>query len=243
MASLRGVDAAELIVGARTSGRHALTEVEGKALLAALGVAVPCGGVARSEDDAVVLARRLNAPGALKVVAPDVIHKSDIGGVVCPVAPGAVQEAYHQLVERVRASQPGAPIEGVLVEEFLEGGVECVVGFVRTAAFGPVVMFGLGGIFVEVLEDVSFRLVPLGRADALELMDEIRGARCLDGVRGRPAVSREALARVILAVASVALDPALQRIRAIDINPLLAGPDRAVALDCAVTLEHGATDA
>ncbi len=236
MSPLRDPTVAHLIAAARAAGRKTLTEFEAKALLAGLGIAVPRGGVAHSEDDAEALARRLDAPVVLKAVAPGIVHKSEIGGVICPVTPDAVRNIYRQLFERVRAHGAKISIEGVLVEEFIEGGVECIVGFTRAGPFGPVVMFGLGGVFVEVLGDVSFRLAPLRPEDAAELLEEVRGVRCLDGFRGRPAANRDALVQAILAVASIEKDPALQAIQEIDINPLLAGPDRAVALDAVVTL-------
>lgn len=236
MSPLRHANAAQLVAAARAAGRKALTEFEAKALLADLGIAIPRGGVAYSEDDAEALARRLDAPVVLKVVAPGIVHKSEIGGVIFPVTPDAVRDIYRQLLERVKAHGAKTSIEGVLVEEFIQGGLECIVGFTRAGPFGPVVMFGLGGVFVEVLGDVSFRLAPLRAEDAAELLEEVRGVRCLDGFGGRPAANREALVRAILVVASIENDPALQAIQEIDINPLLAGPDRAVALDAVVTL-------
>ncbi len=241
----RGANAHPLIAASRAAGRTSLTEVEAKTLLAGLGIAVPRGGLARSDDEALDLARRLDVPVVLKVVCSGLSHKSDAGGVLFPVAPEAVRSAYHRLLERVRTHLPQARPAGVLVEEFIGGGVECILGFTRAGSFGPVVMFGLGGVFVEALDAVSFRLAPLGIEEASELLAEVNGARCLDGFRGRPAASREALARAVLAAASIGEDPALAAIREVDINPLLALPDRAVALDAVITLnaESEARDA
>lgn len=233
-----------LITSARTAGRTALTEIEAKALLAGLGIAVPRGDLARSEDEALAVARRLDVPMVLKVVCPGLTHKSDVGGVLLPVAPDAVPGAYRRLLERVRTHLPDAQPDGVLVEEFIEGGVECILGFTRAGRFGPVVMFGLGGLFVEALDAVSFRLAPLGMDEAAELLADAPGTRCLDGFRGRPAASRDALARAVVAAGSIGQNPAFRAIREVDINPLLALPDRVVALDAVITLQaEGESDA
>jgi succinyl-CoA synthetase beta subunit len=236
VAPLQDADVLSRIAAARAAGRHTLTECEAKALLAGLGVAVPRGGVARSENEAVELARWLDAPVVLKVVAPGLVHKSEFGGVVLPVFPGTVGDAYCRLLERVGVRGLSAPVEGVLVEEYVQDGVECVLSFTRASPFGPVVMFGLGGVFVEAMGDVSFRLAPLRPDEAAELLVEVRGARCLDGFRGRPAVDRGALVKAILALASLGDAPALEEVREVEIDPLLARPNGAVALDAVVML-------
>lgn len=239
--------ALEMITAARKAGRPLLTEPESKALLAWAGIPVPRGAVARSPDEAAAIAHQLGTPVAVKVVSPDLAHKSDLGGVILPVPPDAAADAYRRVLAAVAVARPTARIDGVLVEEARSGGVECVLGLTTGTPLGPTVMFGLGGLFVEALQEVSFRLVPLLPEDAQELIGEVRGARCLDGFRGSPPASKAALARAILDLARLAEQPELGRvIREVDVNPLLAGPEGVVALDALIVLNdnpEGARDA
>ncbi|HJO71627.1 MAG: acetate--CoA ligase family protein [Rhodospirillales bacterium] len=220
------------------AGRHTLTEPEAKVLFKSLGIPVPDGGVANSAEDAADLARKIGLPVVAKVVSPDITHKTEAGGVVCPVAMAEdAAEAYEAIVGRVRGTCPEASIEGVLIEAFRPGGIECVVGIKRDEAFGPVVMFGLGGVFVEVLDEVAFRLAPLTDGDVEAMLSETRGSRCLDGFRGQPAVDKAALAAVIKACAGIATAPGVGKlIGTLEINPLTASENGVVALDGLVTL-------
>jgi len=200
------------------------TEYESKKILAAYGIPVTKEDLAASVEEAVAVARRIGYPVALKVLSPDVAHKTEAGGVSLNLKDdGAVREAYARIMRDVKKHAPGAVISGVLVQEMLGEGVEVIVGVTRDPFLGSSIMFGLGGILVEVLHDVSFRLVPLTVADAKEMISEIKGTRILAGVRGRSASDVNALIDVILKVSQLAIDFADQ-IEELDINPLIVFP-------------------
>ncbi len=202
----------------------ALTEADSKKVLAAYGIPVTKEEPAASAAGAVAAARRIGYPVALKVLSPDIPHKTEAGGIrlnLCSDA--AVRRAFAEIMKSARAYAPRAALDGVLVQEMLEPGVEAIVGITRDPVFGPAVMFGLGGILVEVLQDVSFRVAPLSRADAAEMIREVKGARLLSGVRGRAAADLKALSDVILKVSQLALDYA-DVIEELDINPLVVYP-------------------
>jgi len=210
---------------------RALNEVETKQMLGAAGIAVTPCELARDAKAARAAAERMGYPVALKIVSPDVVHKSDVDGVRLGVATGtAVRRAFDELVAAVRARQPDAHIDGVAVQPMAPpGGVEVIVGVSVDPQFGHVLMCGLGGLLVEVLGDVAFRLVPLAPRDARALLAELRGAAVLHGVRGRPGVSLPALEALLLGVS--ALVERRPDIRELDLNPVLAYPDRAIAVD------------
>ena len=210
---------------------RALNEVETKQMLGAAGIAVTPCELARDAKAARAAAERMGYPVALKIVSPDVVHKSDVDGVRLGVATGtAVRRAFDELVAAVRARQPDAHIDGVAVQPMAPpGGVEVIVGVSVDPQFGHVLMCGLGGLLVEVLGDVACRLVPLAPRDARALLAELRGAAVLHGVRGRPGVSLPALEALLLGVS--ALVERRPDIRELDLNPVLAYPDRAIAVD------------
>jgi len=178
-------------------------------------------------------------PVALKVESPDILHKSEAGALRLGVADAAqARRAFDEVVGAARRHAPQARIDGVLVQEMVQGGTEMVVGLHQDPQFGPVVMVGLGGVFIEVLEDVVFGLAPLCREDALEMVRGLRGARILDGVRGRPRADLDALLDVLVAVSRLGAD-AGGAIRELDINPLIVlEPGRgALAVDTLVVLD------
>ena len=221
-----------------TAGRDALTEIEGKALLAQCGIDVPRSRfVARAEDAASAVAG-LAGPFVVKVVSRDILHKSDAGGVTVGLADdAAVADAI-----RVMARKPAvaaAMVDGYLVEEMAPAGLEVVVGAIRDPQFGPMVMVGLGGVFVEVLGDVSFRLCPIDRAEAAAMLDDLEGAALLDGARGSDAVSGDAIADALLAIGGN--DGLMLRedgIAEIDVNPMIATAGGVVAVDARVILRR-----
>ena len=172
----------------RPTDRRPLTSVR----LQDYGFAVPRGALATTEDEAASIAARLGGPVALKVVSADILHKTDIGGVELDLdSEEAVRAAYRRIVDSAGTLAPGARLEGLQVEEMIRGGVEVIIGLKNDAQFGPVIMFGLGGIFTELLDDVAFRVLPIGEEDAREMVADLRGARILRGYRGRPAVDPE----------------------------------------------------
>jgi len=217
-------------------GRYVLMEPEAKGLCIEYGIPVPRFELARSVEEAVEHAERIGYPVVLKVVSPQVIHKTDVGGVLLNVSNREeVGEAYKKVVENTLSKIPSAEIVGVLVEEQAEEGVEVIVGAFRDSQFGPTVMFGLGGVFVEVLDDVSFRVAPVSEADAEEMIREIRGYRILRGYRGRPPADLEAVKEIILKVSRMVTE--LREIREVDLNPIHVYEDGAVAVDVKIILE------
>ena len=209
---------------AKAAGRTALTAPEGKAVCDAYGIPVPQEGVATSAADAAKLAAGMGFPVVLKIVSPDILHKTEAGAVALNLAgAAAVRDAYRAVTARAAAAKPGARIEGVLVQAMARRGTEIILGVTRDADFGPMLMVGLGGIHVEVLKDVAFAPVPLGRDEALDLIAELKGAAVLDGVRGAPPADRAALAELIAALSRFAADHA-DAVAEIDLNPVIVHP-------------------
>jgi acyl-CoA synthetase (NDP forming) len=217
---------------AKAQGRTALAEAEGKALLAHYGIAVPKTVVVSGAADAASAVAGMKFPVVVKVVSPDILHKSDAGGVrVNLTSAGEVRTAIAEMsaLPKIKAAR----IEGWLIEEMAPAGQEMVVGGLRDPDFGPLVMVGLGGIFVEVLADVSFRICPIERVDAEEMIDELKGAAILQGARGRAAVSRDAIVDVLMKIGGDGglLMRYADDIAEADINPLIVSADGAVAVD------------
>jgi acetyltransferase len=193
-----------------------------------------CASSASKASDA---AGRIGYPVVLKIVSPQILHKSDVGGVRVGLASKeAVHEAYAQMVARAGAAAPHARIEGVLVQEQVTGGREVILGMARDPQFGPLLMFGLGGIYVEALKDVTFRIAPLARAEAEAMMREVRAFPILQGVRGEAPADLAALVEDILRLSQLVSD--FPEIAEIDINPLFVKPagEGTVALDARIRL-------
>jgi acyl-CoA synthetase (NDP forming) len=222
------------IAKARAEQRH-LLETEAEELFADHGLPVPAFRLATSEAAAVAAARELGFPVVLKIVSPDILHKSDAGGVKVRLADAAaVSAAYREMMAAVAARVPGARVQGVLVAPSAPEGLECIVGMTRDPQFGPALMFGLGGIFVELLKDVSFRVLPVTRSDAEEMVREIRGWPLLQGLRGSG--PRDVAAVVEFLVRTAELVERNPEIREIDVNPLRVYERGALALDARVIL-------
>jgi acyl-CoA synthetase (NDP forming) len=224
-----------VLARARAEGRTLLSEVEAKEVLGEAGVPVTKTTLARNRDEAQAQAEAAGFPVVLKIVSPDISHKSDAGGVKLNLASRAdVAAAYDAIVASCTKHVPGARITGVAVQHMAPQGTEVIVGMTTDAQFGPVMMFGLGGIMVEVLKDVSFRLVPLEEKDAAQMVSEIKGRPILDGVRGQPAADVEALKATILKVSRfVEQHP---EVRELDLNPVFAYPDGAIAVDARIVI-------
>ncbi|HEX7024803.1 MAG TPA: acetate--CoA ligase family protein [Gemmatimonadales bacterium] len=227
--------ARRLVEGAVAAGRSRLAEDEALELLAAYGIPVARGELATSAEDAVRRAERMGFPVVLKIVAPAIVHKTEVGGVRVNLdGADEVRRAFDQIMAGARAAQPGAEISGVLVQAMVQQGREMIVGMTRDPTFGPLVMFGLGGILVEVLRDVCFRIAPFGRQEARRMMADIRSARLLDAIRGLAPADRGAIEDVLLRVSQLVTD--CPEISELDINPLMAMPSGAVAADARVML-------
>jgi len=224
-----------LLERVRGDGRRHLTQIEALDLLAAYGIPIAKPVLATSADDAVRVASTMGFPVVMKLASADVVHKSDIGGVrVGLESADDVRTAYDDMMSRVRAAAPNAGVDGVLLQPMVRGGTEVIVGMARDSSFGPLLMFGAGGVFVEAMRDVVFRIAPLAEDEAMMMMQSIRGARLLDGFRGAPPVDRSAIAQIIRRVGQLAVDH--PEIAELDINPVLARVDDAIALDARVHL-------
>lgn len=220
------------------AGRTQLTEVEALKVFQAYGIPTVPHRVAHSEEAALRAAAEMGFPLVMKVLSPDVVHKSDVGGVRVNLrSPEDVIQAYHSIIRSVRASHPGARMEGVLVERYLEGGREVIVGMSTDPSFGPVLMFGLGGVYVEALKDVSFRVQPVTRFDAEEMIRSIRSFPLLEGVRGEEGSDLGTLAQVIQRISQLVGDH--DRIVELDINPFLALSESGVAVDARISISKG----
>ncbi|MCC6958585.1 MAG: acetate--CoA ligase family protein [Dehalococcoidia bacterium] len=226
-----------VIAQARTEGRTLLNEVEAKSLLKDAGVNVATTTLATSAAEAQAQADAAGYPVVLKVVSPDIAHKSDVGGVKLNLKDrDAVAAAYDEIVANSKKAVANARIAGVAVQHMAPQGTEVIVGMTTDPQFGPVLMFGLGGIMVEVLKDVSFRLVPLAEKDADQMIGEIKGRPVLEGVRGQPASDIKALKDTILKVSAfVEKHP---EVRELDLNPVFAYPDGAMAVDARIVISE-----
>ena len=221
-----------VVSAAKAAGRNALDESAGKALLAGYGIRVPQSRVAKGVADVDAVMQGLQVPVVVKVMSPDILHKSDAGGVKINLRSATeVKAAIEGMLAAPKIK--GARIEGFLVEEMAPSGHELVIGGLRDPQFGPLVMVGLGGIFVEIFKDVSFRLCPIARIDAEEMLDELKAAAILKGARGGKPASREAIIDVLMKIGGE--DGLLLRYAAdiseADINPLIVSETGAVAVD------------
>jgi len=225
----------EIIKRALEEKRTKLLEHEAYAVAEYYNIPVPKVGLAKTPEEAGDIAEKLGYPVVLKIVSPDITHKSDVGGVIVGVGGREnVVSAARRIFENVSRKAPHARIAGILVQKMVPQGFEVIVGGLRDSIFGPVVMFGIGGIFVEVLRDVSFRVAPITREEALEMIREIRSYKLLEGYRGQPPVSKEALARIIVGVANMLLENS--EIESVDLNPIMAFPDTAIVADARILL-------
>jgi acyl-CoA synthetase (NDP forming) len=231
--------AATIISAARKEGRERLSTLESLSLLVAYGIPVAAARIASDAESAVVAASAVGFPVAMKVDSADVIHKSDVGGVELDLRDAAeVRRAYERLVARVEELAPSASISGVLVQHMahVEGGRETIAGIARDPSFGPLIMFGLGGVYVEALRDVVFRIAPLGTGQAGCMIDLLRGAAALGPFRGHAGVNRSAVASVLQRLSQLAID--FPHITELDINPLIAHPGGVIAVDARIALER-----
>ncbi len=220
---------------ASRDGRKFLFEHEAKALCGLYAMPVTMINLAKTEDDAVKAAEKIGFPIVLKIVSPQVLHKSDAGGVLVNIKDKqGTREGFKRIMKNVMAYAPKAEIIGVIVQEMAPNGTEVIVGSTRDSTFGPTIMFGLGGIFVEILKDVSFRLVPITRTDAEEMVREIKAYRILEGVRGKPPVDQETIIDVLMKTSKMLEE--CPEIRELDINPIIVYEKGAKIVDARVIL-------
>ncbi|OGO19632.1 MAG: acetyl-CoA synthetase [Chloroflexi bacterium RBG_16_50_11] len=220
----------------KKQGRVLLTEIEAKQVIKDAGIKIVETRLAKSQKEAVDISVETGFPVVLKIASPDITHKTDAGGVKVGLKNAAeVKKAYAEIMASVRRKYPEAKIDGVSVQSMARPGIEIIIGMFKDAQFGPVIMFGLGGIFVEVLKDVSFRLIPILKRDADEMIKEIKGYSLLNGYRGQAPAHIPSLVDVLLKVS--ALVEKTPDIKEIDLNPVFAYKDSALAVDARIVLE------
>ncbi|MCE5212419.1 MAG: acetate--CoA ligase family protein, partial [Deltaproteobacteria bacterium] len=216
---------AEVIHQAVRDNRSYLMEHETKEILEGIGIKTTGFLVARSEDEALAMSEKIGFPVVMKIVSPDVVHKTDAGGVKLNLTcTEDVSKAYREILETFKFQH----IEGVTIQKMAKPGIEAIIGVTRDPSFGPLIMFGLGGVFVEVLRDVSFRILPITEKDASEMIAEIRGAAILEGYRGK-AVDLESLSQLLLKISRLVVEN--HEISELDLNPLFLYPDGYITVD------------
>lgn len=225
----------QILSQARQEKRTVLTEIEAKQILKEAGIDCTPTVLAATREKAVSVAEELGYPVVLKVSSVDISHKSDAGGVKVNLQSRAdVERAFDGIMASCRAYAPDANIEGVSVQPMAKPGTEIIMGMTRDASFGPVIMFGLGGVLVEVLKDVSFRIVPIDKEDAADMLREIQGKKILDGYRGKEPADRARLAEMLVRLSDfVNVTPGIEEI---DMNPVFAYRDGAVVVDARIIL-------
>jgi len=221
---------------ASSEGRNFLFEHEAKSLCSLYGLPITRFVVSKTEEEAVDAAREIGFPVVLKIVSPQVLHKSDAGGVLIDIGDeDRVRAGYNRILENVRANVPDAEITGILVQEMAPSSTEVIVGSTKDPTFGPTIMFGLGGIFVEILRDVAFRLAPITQADAEEMIREIRSYKILEGARGMPRADQEAIAEILLNTSRMLVE--CPEIKELDMNPVLVYEKGAKIVDARIILD------
>jgi len=230
-------NANKIFESVRQQGRTVLTEIEAKQVFGTAGISATETMLASSQSEAITLSEKIGFPVVLKVASPDITHKTDAGGVKVGLKNKAeVRKAYAEIMASVKLKYPKAKIDGVSVQAVARPGIEIIIGMFKDPQFGPVIMFGLGGIFVEVLKDVSFRIIPIVRRDAAEMIKEIKGYALLNGYRGHEPANIPSLEDMLLKVSDfVEKNPGIKEI---DLNPVFAYKDSAIAVDARIVLEE-----
>jgi len=221
---------------ARKEGRSYLLEPEAKMVCMEYGIPVTRFKVAGTPEEAVKFADGIGYPVVLKIVSPDIIHKFDVGGVVLNLkSPSEVKEAYESILKNVKKHKPDAKILGVLVQEMAPSSTEVIVGATKDPQFGPALMFGLGGIFVEVLKDVTFRIAPITEQEAREMITEVKAYPILKGYRGQPPADIDAIVNILVNTSKLVMDH--QEIKELDLNPIMVYEKGAKIVDARIILE------
>ena len=221
---------------ARKRGRTYLLEPEAKTVCMEYGIPVTKFRVAKNTEEAVRFAEETGYPVVLKIVSPDIIHKFDVGGVILDLKSSKeVKDAYKRMLVNVKKHKPDAKIVGVLMQEMIPPSTEIIVGATKDPQFGPALMFGLGGIFVEILKDVSFRIAPITRSDAQEMITEVKGYPILRGYRGQPPADINAIIEILLNTSRLVMDH--PEIKELDLNPILVYEKGAKTVDARIILE------
>ena len=229
--------AQKVIQEARNAGSNEIVEYQAQEILKAYNLPTPKTGLARSSQEAISIAEEIGYPVVLKIASADISHKTDVSGVLVGLKDQeAIKKGFLEITSRAQRLRPEAHISGCLVQEMApKGAKEIIIGFTRDPQFGPLIMFGLGGVYVEILKDIAFRLAPLTRRDAKEIIREIQTFLLLKGVRGEPSVNLKAIEDIILSMSQIALD--FPEVLEAEFNPVLVNPEKAIIADVRLTLE------
>ncbi len=226
----------EIIAIARKENRTFLLEPESKQLMKEIGVTTTDFQVAKNDKEAIQVAKKIGFPVVMKILSPQIIHKTDAGGVRLNIkSEEETREAFDEIVASAKNYDSKAEIRGVLIEKMVKPSTEIIVGVTRDPTFGPAIMFGLGGIFVELLKDVSFRIAPINKDDALEMIHEIKSLPMLQGFRGGPNVKLELIVDILLKISQLTIDY-IDDILEIDLNPIFAYDDKILTVDARIIL-------
>lgn len=226
----------KIIEQAISEGRKILLEPEAKAICMEYGIPITKFSVAKNESEAAEFAEKTGFPVVLKIVSQNIIHKSDAGGVIVNLqSKEEVKTAYKKILENAKKYKPDAKIEGVLVQEMAPQATEVIVGSLKDPQFGPTLMFGLGGIFVELLKDVTFRIAPITEQEAAEMIVGVKAFPLLNGYRNTPPADVKAIVNLLLAVSKLVTDH--QEIKELDLNPVMADENGAKTVDARIILE------
>jgi len=221
---------------ARKEKRKYLLETEAKTICMEYGIPVTKFKLAKSEQEAIEFANEIGYPVVLKIVSPDIIHKFDVGGVVLNLKDQTeVREAYRKILANIKRHKSDAKIIGIVVQEMATPSTEVIVGATKDPQFGPALMFGLGGIFVEVLKDVTFRIAPITEEDAREMITEVKAYPILKGYRGQPPADVEAIVKILLNTSKLVMKH--QEIKELDLNPIMVYEKGAKTVDARIILE------
>lgn len=229
-------DALKVIENVQASGRKILFPDEAMDVIKSSGIPTPAYALAKTANEALTAAKSMGFPVVLKIVSPDVLHKSDVGGVVIGVEnEKEVERNYAEIMNNLFKKVPDADIMGILVEKQMPKTTEVIVGGIRDEQFGPTVMFGLGGIFVELFKDVVFRIAPVTETEALEMIKEIKGYSVLNGYRGAERLDIQQLARTVVTISELISD--IGEIKEVELNPLLVYTEGVTAIDARIIIK------
>jgi acetyl-CoA synthetase (ADP-forming) len=227
----------EIFKEARVEGRCFLLEPEAKTVCKEYGIPVTKVKVAKTAEEAAQFSEEIGYPTVLKIVSPDVLHKFDVGGVVLNVnSREDAKNAYNKIIENVKKCRPNAEIKGILVQEMAPCSTEVIVGAIKDQQFGPTLMFGFGGTFVEVMKDVSFRIAPITEVDAQEMITEIKAYPILQGCRGQPPADTDTIVQILVNTSKMLMDH--PEIKELDLNPVLVYEKGAKTVDARIILEQ-----
>lgn len=225
----------KILARVKKDRRNLLDLIESREILKASGIRLDRAEIAKDKESAKKIAENIGFPVAMKIVSPDILHKTEAGGVILNITSvKMVAEGFDRIIENARSAVPDARVKGVLIEEMLSGN-ELIVGTVKDGLFGNMIMFGTGGVLVELYRDVSFRLIPVKRVDVLEMIEEIKAKEILNGYRKSPPVNKEELIKIILNISK--LVDALPEIESMEINPFIITERGLVAIDARVILK------